>query len=159
MAGQVNPLQAGLQEPDKTSDLEAFVGYNLKRAYIVMQNDFRKALGQDGPSARVFSALSLTVQFPNITQSMLARKLGIERSGLVAIIDELEQLGHLKRTHVPGDRRVQALVPTEAGVAAYQSAVQSVRAHEASILAHLDKKEITMLNVLLKKIRIQGEDS
>jgi len=41
------------------SDLEGLVGYNLKRAYVIVQSDFRHALGKDGLSARSFSALSL----------------------------------------------------------------------------------------------------
>lgn len=158
MAGQVKPLGAGPQETKGSSDLEELVGYNLKRAYVVVQNDFRAALGGDGLSARVFSALSLTVQFPHITQSKLARKLGIERSGLVAIVDELEQLGYLQRTNVPGDRRVQALVATDSGIAAYQGALNTVRAHEAALLGHFSQAEMDTLIGLLKKIRVQGEE-
>lgn len=137
----------------ETSDLEEFVGYNLKRAYVIIYNDFRDALGQSGLGARVFSALSLVVQFPNITQSELARKLGIERSGLVAIVDELERRGYLTRTHVPGDRRVQALVPSKTGKAAYQGSLQTVRDHETRLLAHLSQDETQTLLRLLKKIR------
>ena len=48
----------------KTPDLEELVGYNLKRAYIVVKEDFRDAMGKDGLSARVFSALSLTHDHP-----------------------------------------------------------------------------------------------
>ena len=81
----------------ETADLESLIGYNLKRAYMIVQNDFRSTLGNDGMAARVFSALSLAVQTPNITQSELARTLGIDRSGLVAIVDELEERGYVSR--------------------------------------------------------------
>lgn len=140
------------------ADLEDLVGYNLKRAYIVMQSDFRSALGPNGLSARVFSALSLVTQFPNITQSALARKLGIERSGLVAIIDELEKRTYLERRLVPGDRRVQALVATKAGEAACRDALVAVRGHEAALLSNLTDDEKQTLVDLLKKIRSRGED-
>lgn len=148
----------GKRAPDhslelETSDLEDLVGYNLKRAYIVVQNDFREVLGKDGLSGRVFSALSLVVKFPNITQSELARMIGIERSGLVAIVDELEERGYLRRAAVPGDRRVQALVPTDAGRQAYAHAISVVRAHEDNLLAGLSSKEKATLLELLKKIR------
>lgn len=147
-----------IRNAEIAADLEDLVGYNLKRAYIVMQNDFRDALGADGLSARVFAALSLVAQFPNITQSALARKLGIERSGLVAIVDELEQRKFLKRRPVPGDRRVQALVTTKAGDAAYQVALHSVQKHEAELLSNLSSDETQTLVTLLKKIRARGED-
>ncbi len=134
-------------------DLEDLIGYNLKRAYIIVQTDYREAIGQDGLSARVFSALSLIVKFPNTTQSELARMMGIERSGLVAIVDELEGHGYLQRAPVPGDRRVQALVPTEAGQRAYAETARVVRAHEDRLFANLTDREKATLLDLLRKIR------
>ncbi len=141
------------------SDLEDLIGYNLKRAYVIVQIDFRKALGQDGMSARVFSALSLCIRYPNITQSELARMMGIERSGLVAIVDELEAKKHLQRAPVPGDRRVQALVPTEAGRAAYDATLKAVRAHEDRLFEDMSAEEKETLLALLKKIRNREEDA
>ncbi|MFC3615341.1 MarR family winged helix-turn-helix transcriptional regulator [Lutimaribacter marinistellae] len=146
----------GAQRPGvdhSRSDLEDLIGYNLKRAYIIVQSDFRDALGADGMSARVFTALSLCVKYPNITQSELARMMGIERSGLVAIVDELEAREHLRRARVPGDRRVQALVPTDAGRAAYDAAIQAVRAHEDRLFSDMTSSERATLLALLKKIR------
>jgi DNA-binding MarR family transcriptional regulator len=105
----------------------------------------------------VFSALSLVVQYPNVTQSGLARMLGIERSGLVAIVDELEGRGLLKRTNVPGDRRVQALVPTQKGKTVYADARATVRAHEEQLLSNLSADEKATLMALLAKIRAHGE--
>lgn len=142
---------------DDAFDLEEFVGYNLKRAYVIVQNDFRKVLGQDGLAPRSFSALLLVVKYPNITQSELARTLGIERSGLVAIVDELQRRGFLNRAQVPGDRRVQALVPTSAGIKAFNDAVETVRAHEERLLSDLSAEEKQTLVTLLQKIRARGE--
>jgi DNA-binding MarR family transcriptional regulator len=147
-------------ESDDTAEvpgLEEFIGYNLKRAYMIVQSDFRRALGEDGFAPRVFSALALVVQFPNVTQSGLARMLGIERSGLVAIVDELEERGMIQRTTVPGDRRVQALVPTEIGRQAFAEAQEAVRAHEVQLLSHFSAEERSTLLSLLSKIREQGD--
>jgi DNA-binding MarR family transcriptional regulator len=145
-------------DPDvPDGDLESLIGYNLKRAYVIVRTDFRETLGEDGLSARVFSALSLTVRYPNITQSELARMMGIERSGLVAIVDELEAREYLRRAPVPGDRRVQALVPTDAGRLAYRKAIKAVRAHEDRLFADMTAEEKDTLLWLLKKIR-QAEE-
>lgn len=139
------------------SELEGLIGYNLKRAYIVVQTDFRKSLGKDGLSARVFAALSLVVRFPNIKQIELARMMSIERSGLVAIVDELEGLGYLKRARVATDRRVYALVPTKAGQAAYRETLARVQAHENDLLVDLSDAEKQTLLGLLKKIRAKED--
>ncbi len=137
--------------------LETLVGYNLKRAYVVIQSDYRAVMGDEGLSPRVFSALTFVVETPNLTQSDLARRLGIERSGLVAIVDELEGRGYLNRVAVPQDRRIQALAPTDAGVQAYEAALALINAHEDRVLHMLDAKEREQLVYLLKKIRGNGE--
>ena len=138
-----------------TSDLENLVGYNLKRAYIVVQADFRRTLDKDDLSARLFSTLSLVVNNPDISQSSVARRLGIERSGVVSMIDELQSRGYVVRNPVPGDRRVQALQATPLGLSVYQKALVKVKAHEASLLHDLTAEEQRSLLSLLKKIRLQ----
>ncbi len=152
-------MSTAIQElgDDHRSDLEQFVGYNLKRAYMIVQADFREALDEDGLSPRVFSALSLVVQYPKISQSELARLLGIERSGLVAMIDDLESRGYVRRAPVPGDRRVQALVPLDKGRDAYRDALRKVKAHEEALLSNLTGAERQTLLGLLGKIR-QAEE-
>lgn len=158
MAPQRLQRTEDIEEALDASDLEELIGYNLKRAYVIVRTDFRKTLGEDGMSARVFSALSLCVHYPNITQSELARMMGIERSGLVAIVDELEAKSYLRRVQVPTDRRVQALVPTKAGYAAYREAVAAVRAHEDALFQDMTDAEKQTLLALLKKIRVREDD-
>ncbi|MGB3245045.1 MAG: MarR family winged helix-turn-helix transcriptional regulator, partial [Sulfitobacter sp.] len=124
-----------------------------KRAYVIVQKDFRAVMGDGGMSGRVFSALSFIAGMPGITQSDLARNLGIERSGLVAIIDELEAAKFVRRLAVPGDRRVQALHPTAIGEKAYAEAVAKVQLHEDRLLSFLSDTEKKQLVKLLQKIR------
>jgi len=147
--------------PDLTAEdveLEGFIGYSLKRAYVAVDADFRAAMGENGLSPRVFSALAFVVRFPNITQSDLARLLGVERSGLVAIVDDLERRGHLVRALVPGDRRVQALIPTDAGRAAHAAGLATVRAHEDRFFSHFTPEERQTLADLLRKARNTQSD-
>lgn len=137
--------------------LEGLVGYNLKRAYMIVQADFRAALGIDGLSPRAFSALALVVANPGITQSELSRQLGVERSGLVAIVDDLERRGLIARAAVPGDRRVQALVPSARGRAVYLEALATAERHERALLSDLSEAERATLLDLLRRIRARGE--
>ena len=159
MAKQNAQCKADVDRAAQRPALEALIGYNLKRAYVLVNKDFREALGEGGLSSRVFAALSLTVSYPNITQSELARMIGIERSGLVAMVDELEAKGYLRRAPVPGDRRVQALVPTDAGRDAYAQTLALVQAHEDSLFADMTAAEKDTLLGLLRKIRAKEENS
>lgn len=138
--------------------LDSLIGYNLKRAYMLVQADFRTALGDDGLTPRVFSALALVVETPDITQSELSRILSIERSGLVAIIDQLEEAELVSRVAVPGDRRVQALSPTKAGKALLASVLESIRAHEQRLFSSLSESEKQQLLSILGKFRNANEN-
>lgn len=144
---------------EEATDLEGLIGYNLRRADVVVRTHFTASLGADALSTRVFTALSLVVQTPKITQSVLARVMGIERSGLVAIVDDLEARGFVQRAPVPGDRRVQALVPTDAGRRAYGTALQTVRDHEDRLFSGMSEAEKQSLLQLLKKVRRSQPDN
>ena len=138
-------------------DLNGLVGYNLKRAYVIVQADFREILSDDDLSARLFSTLSIVSQNPGISQSYLARKLGIERSGIVAMIDELEARKFVTRKPVPSDRRRQALELTKLGQQAYADAFEKARQHEVDLFSNMTADEQATLVALLQKIRARGE--
>lgn len=141
------------------TELDALIGYNLKRAYIIVKDNFNKTLGPNGLAPREFALLSLVVTFPQITQSELARMLSIERSGLVAIVDKLEEADFLKRLDVPSDRRMQALVATEHGAKAYFTMHELVAAHEERLLADFSDDEKAELMRLLQKIQRVDKDT
>ena len=133
--------------------LDGFIGYNLKRADILVQDDFRRAVEDEGLSTRTFSALSIVVQYPNITQAEVARMLGVDRSGMVALTDTLQARGYLIRHASPHDRRVQALMPTNAGESACARTRRKVQAHEEALFADFSKDERALLVTLLRKLR------
>ncbi len=142
---------------DAGHTLDSLIGYNLKRAYMIVQADFRRALGDDGLTPRIFSVLSLVVETPGITQSELSRMLSIERSGLVAIVDQLENAGFLERIAVPGDRRIQALSPTDSGKTMHASVLKRVRDHEERLFAELSDEERRQIASILRKFRSSRE--
>lgn len=146
----------GVMVAEAVSDLETLVGYNLKRAYIVMHDDFQRALTEERLAPRVFAALSLVVQYPRETQSELARRLGIERSGLVALVDDLERRGLLQRTTVTGDKRLQALVATTEGVRVHALALGKAQAHERALLSDFTEADKRQLVEMLGRIRARG---
>ena len=144
------------QEPVLDQSLSGIVGYNLKRAYIAFADDFKATEALDGISARLFAALCLIADFPNINQSELARKLGIERSGMVKLIDQLEDKGFIQRVAVAGDRRAYALVATADGRLACSRYKQAVEQHEAKLLAGFTSSERQLLLDFLHRLQKQG---
>ncbi|MGH1329660.1 MAG: MarR family winged helix-turn-helix transcriptional regulator [Paracoccaceae bacterium] len=134
------------------NDLLSLVGYNLKRAYMLIHGDFRTTLEALNVSQRTFSVLSVVVENPDISQSDVARALGIERSGTVVIVDELESRDMIERNKVPGDRRAYALRATDAGQLAYSEAMAIVREHEDNMLSDFSEEERIVLRGLLRRI-------
>lgn len=139
------------------SDLEAILGYRMKRAYMRIHRDLKPVLDEFQLTQRNFSVLSVVIGNPGISQSGISRALAIERSGTVVIVDDLENRDLITREHVPGDRRAYALHPTEAGHAFYIRARDAIAAAERAITSGLSDAEERQLAALLSTI--QNEES
>ncbi|PTW52945.1 DNA-binding MarR family transcriptional regulator [Breoghania corrubedonensis] len=132
--------------------LASFIGYAMKRAYMTIHTDFLASLEHLGLRPGTFSALTIIVDNPDISQSQLARALAIERSGVVLIVDHLEGRELIGRHRVPGDRRAYALRATLAGRRLRDAAVEAIRRHEARVLASLSEEEQAALRGLLARV-------
>jgi len=133
-------------------DLLGLVGYNIKRGYMRISADFSETLATLDLRQRTFSVLSLVVANPDINQSDVARSLGIERSGTVVIVDELERRDLIRRDKVAGDRRAYALHASDTGKTVYKQALERIKAHEDKMLINLSHDERDMLRALLARI-------
>jgi DNA-binding MarR family transcriptional regulator len=124
--------------------LQAFIGYAMKRAMSIIQADFARTLSEYDLRAVSFSALSIIVCEPGLTQTQLADALQIERSNLVTIIDELAGRNLIIRAAVAQDRRRHALMPTAAGkeLAAAAQAAAAARAELQRILQKFRKQAV-----------------
>ena len=142
---------AAQAEPDR--HLSAFIGYDMKRALSIVQSDFARTLSALDLRAVSFSALSIIVAEPGLTQTQLADALQIERSNLVTIIDELAGRGLILRTAVVGDRRRYSLMPTEAGKDLAMAAQEKAGEHEARLFGCLTATERRELQRILRKFR------
>lgn len=132
--------------------LRQFVGYSMKRAFLDIRDDLIVTLAPLGLRIMTFSALSIVVENPDLSQSQLAQSLRIERSGVVVLVDELEKASLILRNPVQGDRRSYALRATLQGRRLLKQAERKVRAHEKALLANLNDGEQATLNALLSRI-------
>jgi len=138
-------------EPSDTL-LRQFVGYNMKRAFMLIQDDITETLAPLGLRIGTFSALAVVVGSPGISQTQLSQVLNIKRSGVVVVVDELERAGVLERTPVYSDRRAYALQVTPAGKRLWRRAERAMQAHEAALFADLDAKDLRIFQDLLSRV-------
>lgn len=138
----------------KVSDatMRGFVGYQIKRAFNVIQDDLAKTLKPFELRMLTYTALVLIVDNPGMRQSQLADAMDIERPNLVVIIDELERRELIVRDRVPTDRRAYALKATLAGRQLYEKSVAAVTAHEERLLRGVDDDTIATVLAAMKTI-------
>lgn len=132
--------------------LTQLVGYYLRRAQTVVFDDFMRSLADDRITPGQFGVLIIIEANPGISQSALARALGIERSTMVAVLDELERRGLAERRQARHDRRSHALELTAKGRALLAAVKPKVRRHERRIASDLDRAETQSLIRLLHRI-------
>ena len=132
--------------------LRQFVGYEMKMAYLLIQEDMTRILKPIGLRIVTFSALGIVVENPDISQTQLSHALQIERSGVVVIVDELENADLISRNKVEGDRRSYALRATLKGHNLWNRTQKRVHEHEDDILSGLSTTERETLKVLLGRI-------
>jgi DNA-binding MarR family transcriptional regulator len=118
-------------------DLDRHVGYMLRRAQLAVFAHFSAT--QRGSIARPgqYSVLAVIDRNPGLSQSRLGAALGIKRANLVAVIDEFEGQGLVRRVPSPTDRRSNRLDLTAAGRRALRKASRDLAAHESRITALL----------------------
>lgn len=133
--------------------LSSFIGYDMKRALSIVAADFARTLAEYDLRAVSFSALSIIVGEPGLTQTQLAEVLQIERSNLVTLIDELAGRGLIIRAPVAQDRRRYALMPTTAGKQMAAAAQSSAAEHERRIFACLTDQDRHELQRILRQFR------
>ena len=132
--------------------LPELIGYHLRRAQVHFFADFARTMAEAQVTPGQFGVLSLIGANPGMTQSALARAVGIERSTMVAVIDALQSRGLVERAPSPVDRRSYALVLTDQGKALLERLIPMVRAHERRLARKLVPEERERLIELLLKL-------
>ena len=90
------------------------------------------------------------------TQLALAHRLGIDRTVMTYLIDDLERAGLVSRQPDPADRRARRIVATEHGRSRLTSLDQRLRQAEEHVLAVLDRADRETLRDLLRRVATQA---
>jgi DNA-binding MarR family transcriptional regulator len=113
---------------------------------------FAKALEDLGLRPPHFGVMRLLDTDPGLNQQELAGRSLTDPSSMVAIVDELEELGFAERRPHPGDRRKHAIHLTADGKRMLNRAQAAANKAAKEILAPLDSGEVQELRRLLRKL-------
>jgi len=113
-----------------------------------------------GLRSGAFSTLAMISANPGCSQNQLARSLGMDKSAVVAIIDELEARGLASRERGTHDRRRHALTLTPDGEAMIQRMYGPVSEVGAPIRKALTTQELEqMLSLLGRAYRALAQEN
>ncbi|MDH5748296.1 MAG: MarR family transcriptional regulator [Rhodospirillales bacterium] len=141
--------------PKNTFDmgmLEDLFGYHLRRAQAAVFEDFMRTMTESRLTPGQFGVLILIDRNKGLSQSALARALGIERSTMVAVINGLEDRNLVERHPSATDGRSYALSLSPLGNRLLADTKPRVRRHEKRLTAGLKPGEVETLTDLLKRI-------
>jgi len=133
--------------PSTDQDLGWALGV-LLRAY---RETLPPALGDVPHGARGYQTLCEVVSGQQPSQLALANRLGIDRTVMTYLIDDLVAAGLVERQPNPADRRQRQIVATPRGRAAVTTLCGQVAAAEATVLGALDEEERAQFRRLLAK--------
>lgn len=101
--------------------------------------------------ARGYQVLFEVVKGRQPSQLALANRLGIDRTVMTYLIDDLVDAGLVERRPNPHDRRQRQVVATPRGREVVADACERVHAAECDLLGALDEQERRRLRQLLSK--------
>jgi DNA-binding MarR family transcriptional regulator len=132
--------------------LASRLGYLLKHAQLRLAELTGAAMAPFGVTGRECAVLiAVDSQLP-LSQQEVAGRLGVDRTTMVALIDELEGKGLLQRRRDPDDRRKNVVALTGAGRSTLRRASRAGDEAERRFLAALSGDEAAALKQALRAV-------
>jgi DNA-binding MarR family transcriptional regulator len=103
-------------------------------------------------TARQAGILTMVTELEPMTQKALGDALRIDRTTMVALLDDLEDKGYVARQRHPKDRRAFLVHPTDTGRTAKVAAVRILDEQQRRFLAPLNPAERGQLAALLGRL-------
>ena len=113
------------------------LGFLLKHAQLELSGFSEPALRPLGIIGRELAVLSVLADGGSLSQHQAARRLAIDRTTMVALLDGLQDKGLVERHPHPGDRRRNVVELTAAGHRVLDEAMRATRDAERRFLAPL----------------------
>ena len=137
--------------------LEARIAYLVSKVGRRQSTRFAELLRPLGLRPKHFAVMNVVDLADGPSQQQLGAALGLDPSGLISAIDELEANGLLERRRARDDRRRHALFLTRAGKAMLAKAREAVRRRGEELIAPLSESEAQSFHDLLHRIASADE--
>jgi DNA-binding MarR family transcriptional regulator len=140
------------KRPTTARRLSSRAGFLLVQLATHRHRRFAERLAPLDLQPRHFGMLSQLAVNEGQSQQALSNALGIHRSAVVALVDELEARGLAERRRDPADRRAYTLYLTSRGRKVLTELERAADDDEAELLAALNASEGSQLISLLQRV-------
>jgi MarR family transcriptional regulator for hemolysin len=128
------------------------IGLQLARTARAVSNEFERAMAEAGGSVSTWQVLLLVRSGQWGTQSQLAQAMGVTGATMTHHLNSLEVRGLVRRWREEGNRRVQQVELTDAGIALFDRLREVAMHHDQRLRARLGEKEADQLADLLHRL-------
>ncbi|HET6298426.1 MAG TPA: MarR family transcriptional regulator [Kribbella sp.] len=139
-------------DEEAPSVLKELPSWLLTQSALQAQRIISEAFTAGNARGYHYRLLATLTEFGPASQASLGRHTGIDRSDVVAAINELTAQGFVERTPDPTDGRRNIITITPAGRRQHQNLESLIRAAQDAIFAPLTPPERTQLTALLTKV-------
>ncbi|MCW2789889.1 MAG: MarR family transcriptional regulator [Aeromicrobium sp.] len=122
---------------------------SLLRSYLV---GARAAIDHLPGGPRGFQVLSISAAGDCSNQAAIAHRLGIDRTVMTYLVDDLEKSGLVERRPDPADRRARQVVLTRDGHRELEASAARLREVEDAVLAGLSAEDAELFRALLARV-------
>jgi MarR family transcriptional regulator, lower aerobic nicotinate degradation pathway regulator len=135
----------------------ARAAYLLARVGRTQSIRFAERVQSIGLRPKHFAILNAISLADGASQQQIGGRMGLDPSGLVGAIDELERMGLVERRRDEADRRRYVLGLTDEGTATLRRGRRVVTESARELLASLDDDEVDTLVDLLGRVAAGSE--
>ena len=151
-----SPYDVPVARHEPTDDLPEDLGWALGSLLRAYREGVTPLLDEVPHSARGYQTLLEVVRGDHPSQLALATHLGIDRTVMTYLVDDLEQAGLVERRPNPADRRQRQVVATDRGRRLLAETCKRVYDAETSVIHALSDTEQQLLRRLLTKAAVAG---
>lgn len=125
--------------------LAEMAGFLIAKAHAVFHDRANDAIGAERLHIKHFGCLTVIADEGPLSQQYLSERLRVDRTTMVAVVDELESAGLVERRRNPDDRRAYALEATDAGrawIAEKRGALMAAQDELLSVLSETERRQL-----------------
>ena len=135
-----------------STEMAGHLGYLLKHVQLRFFELTAAALAPAGINGREAAVLRAIDNTQPLAQGEIARRMGIDRTTMVALIDDLQERGLVRRRQDPDDRRKNVVELTDTGQEITRQATQAGQQVEQAFLSPLSTDQAEQFKKTLRAL-------